>query len=132
MKYPPEKFYGLRGYSEEQNAAWMSKQLNKDLSGKFLPAVALNDVFLMVDRSSAKGLNSGRPDYLLYHKDSNGLFRPMTLEGKQVRWAPDPQAEISRLNGERKRQAQKELEKARQLKTAALASKPKPFNLIGK
>ena len=132
MKYPPEKFYGLRGYDDTKNADWMKKQLNDDLRGQFMPAVTSSDVFLMVDRSTPKGLNNGRPDYLLYHKTSQGLFAPLIMDGKQVRWAPEPDKEVARINAERKRQADKEVEQGRVLEAQAAKSKPKPFNMIGK
>ena len=93
MKYPPEQIYGLSGYSESENAEWMRKQLWKEVGNQFMPRPEA--LFLVADKVTMRGGEHGTPDYLVFGKNKNGLFEPIILEGKHVRWRPDPVPEMT-------------------------------------
>jgi len=98
MRYPPEKFYGLTGYNDEQNASWMKKQLDNDLKGKFLVPVNTGNVYLVSDAITAR---QPRPDYQLWQKNKAGLFEPLySQNGKIMRWHPDSNGEVNRLHAD--------------------------------
>lgn len=119
MKHPPEKYYG--------EGDWLQKQLSE-----FVSASGGNPEKVMVvsDPETARKAAEGRPDYVIYSTDANGMLV------NHGRWMPDTDRrskEVERAQKERERReiekldraqkAQKrELEAAKQHMDAALKS----------
>jgi len=81
MKDAPENYYNQRGL----NPDWMQSQLKTDLTG-LLPET--NRGFFITPEPTT--INSGRPGYVVYYEDENGMPTLLLDEDNDVMlWRPD-------------------------------------------
>lgn len=101
MKHPPEQFYAVQGetdYIKTQLDSWVRKRTSYGLTLE-----GYQSAMLVADEETGKLASVGKPDYLVYVQDANGMLDILTgvdpSDGKvkPIRWAPDPDIEAKRI-----------------------------------
>lgn len=119
MRHPPEQVYGLRGYTSQQNAEWMQRQLLQDVGKAVFPAPKANEMVLYSDSQTQKG-----GGWRVWAKGANGSWGFLHDGNGYLRWKPDPQAEVSRLKVEAARGAGHAMRAARLQRARDAKSSP--------
>jgi hypothetical protein len=137
IKYAPEKFYGIRGYSRQENTEWIQEQLYQDYKGDLPKGVDKSRLMIAPHRYTGRQAATGRPGYSVFYKNTDGrIVQLMESNGKESIFWPDPQKKIQqeRLKAQREAQkkAAKEMALMKELRQTALKAQPKPFNMLGK
>lgn len=100
VKYPPERYYGVRGYTDEQNSEWIKKQFHKEFEKDLPKGVDSNTLMLIPHRLTYREAANGKPSYTVFYKNKDGRFVQLEDSKGEITFRPDPSVEIKRINAE--------------------------------